>query len=237
MATKVHGSESVVIHQKLSVGEDGIGTLTLTFFSVGIPTIPQLGSAPDVSVFTAGNLGLADIDVSTVEGGFEMVLTYKGVIEDGISIFSIEGGVSEESIQTHPLFSSWAGTEKHPNSLNAYWEPVDTSSGNTETDTGKSLRFVGFKRTAQNNLGGVESYLTGNLTVCQTNTYAAGSGIDLPRCGSVLNPNTPGWNLGSNANFLLESYQVEKHGAAYRVTRRFRQSGPGGWNQYIYPFA
>ncbi|MEY5024570.1 MAG: hypothetical protein RLZZ244_98 [Verrucomicrobiota bacterium] len=234
----VIGENVITQKQSHTIGEDGIGEYSVTFFHTEEPTPPTLDDFPSGGLSGTSSYKLTQASVETTEGGFLMSLTYKGIAVDGRKILTVDGSTNEESIQTHPQFPSWAGTPSNPVWTNAYWEILsEKEEGDSSSSDVKpkklTYKFNGFKPNAQNNLAGVESWLVPG-TVIQTTEVIAG-GFTIPQTGVRETPSLPGWSF--TGSWLLENVNIERHGGAYRMTKRYRQGGSNGWNQYIYPQA
>lgn len=229
-----HGDDEVLISRRHTILEDGIGEYQVTTSHQTEPTIPELNSTPNAGLTGTSSYQLVAGDVSQGDDGlFLRTLTYKGIGRPGIEIVTFDGSCSEDSIQTHPQFTGWAGTPSAPKFSAAYWEKNDEGTDGDANASGSTFRFLGFKPVAPNKLAGVESYLVGGvvvqITTLSTNNFSTGQ---IPR---IESPSAAGWFF--SGSYLLESVSVERHGAAYRTTKRYRSGGPNGWNTSIYPIS
>ena len=154
--------------------------------------------------------------------------SYFGVVPSQYQV-SYTGGSNSEPIETHPNFTSLAGTASSPNN-DAEWDE----------ETGE---FIGF---TDGQFQGIEYYLTPsntltisywldqapNLTALMSvyrNPLTLGSGSDAGR------EDTSGIVLPSNVlNWLLVSIPTRKVGNFYQVTEEWIGSGLRGWNTLIY---
>ncbi len=235
-----HGASEIIVKQRHSIAEDGIGTYSVTMFYEDEPTMPIIGSAPAEIVGTGRLGGVTSYDLTTpdlakVDGGFELSLIYKGIGQN-IVLVSVDGGSADAPIQSHPSFADWAGTPEHPLFSMAFWDKLEQGTDSDASVKSTIYKFTGFKEGALVEsfpMSGVDSYIVGSYTIQITDLLS--SGHSFPDAATIGIPSVAGWTFPGS--YLFESPSVEKHGSAYRRTRRYRKSGPNVWNGVIYATA
>jgi hypothetical protein len=236
-----HGATEVPLRQRHVIAEDGIGTYTVTMFYETEPTLPAIGSAPAEIITTDRLAGVTLYDLTSLElgkadGGFELSLTYKGIGQD-VVLVSVDGGTSDESITSHPDFAAWAGTPAAPIFSRSFWDKLEQGEDGDPSVKSTIYKFAGFKEGATVtggggtfSMSGVESYLVGSYTIQITDLLT--NGHSFPDAATIGIPSVAGWTFPGT--YLFESPSVEKHGSAYRRTRRYRKAGAVPWNGAIY---
>lgn len=179
--------------------------------------------------------------IERIEGArAKVTLTFEGVGTLGTSgtvddtrVYSLEGTLATEPIETHEDFDTFGGTFNSPNTTNGAHFADD--------GTGAFLGFYGGSVPSANKncKRGVTSYLAPALVYSENITVGHGSisssrvsinklgKIDSPPSSSVLP------EVGSRT-WLLASVSVENVGSGARSTRSWRLSGPRGWDTDIY---
>ena len=234
-----YGTFPVLVNQRHRIGEDGLGTYTCSVIrDTVLSSLPAIGSAPSACVPAADMLpgvtlyDLTDVEQSQAEdGSFQVDFTFKGIGQTGIVLVSLDGGTAEENIEHHPNFPTWAGTENAPKFSQAYWDLLEEGTDSNPNTKGDIYKFNGFKASADYNLGRVTSFITAAYTIQLTDLVA--NGYNLESQVEIGIPTVSGWTF--SGSYLFESSSVEKLGAAYRRTRRYRRSGPTAWSSTIYP--
>lgn len=134
--------------------------------------------------------------------------------------YKLKGSLSTESIVTHPDFNSWIeeGIVELDENQKPVWVDLDVDEGD--------------------DLSGVESWLVPNLIYEETWVRGSQGGArDFSKLGRKMSPPDsdakPG-NIGSDRNFLFLGGDIELIGRGSKMTRRWRLSGPRGWNKRIY---
>lgn len=235
-----YGTENVITTQSHRIGEDGIGTYQVTVSrKEQLIPMPSIGAGP-AALLPSGYMygvtlyALTDCDQRQLpDGTFEVSMTFKGIGQDGITLVTVDGGTSDETIQHHPDFPTWAGTPTAPKFSQAYWELLQQGTDTDPNEKSDIYKFNGFKQDADNGLGKVDSFITGAYTIQLTDLVTSSSGVESEVTIGI--PSVSGWSF--SGSYLHESTSIEKHGSAYRRTRRYRRSGPVAWNSSIYATA
>ena len=138
-------------------------------------------------------------------------------------------GTSEEPIETHPDFSTFAGTPSAPNATS---KPifVDPDTGAVTTDDAKGM-FAGFA--SSGDLAGVVSYLASRNITFRKSWTQDSAPSSMGGVGQI--------DSGFGAPAVTGSYtwlyvgmSYRNAGAAYTVSKEWKLSGPGGWDTDIY---
>lgn len=170
-----------------------------------------------------------DIQRSHEDGKY----TLRYTIQDGQSqqdTYTLSASVSQEPLATHPLFKDIEDSEWKKFKA---WEkdPGDESIGgwtpDSESASASMRKYSKFRNK------GIEDYLLGTVTL-----RVAEDNQGTPRLSNLGRIDSPSYapSLPNSRNWLLVGIDAERTGASgrWRVTREYRASGPGGWNEELY---
>ena len=138
-------------------------------------------------------------------------------------------GTSEEPIETHPDFGTFAGRPSQPNPTS---KPIflDPETGQVTQDDAKGM-FSGFA--SSGDLAGVVSYLASrNITYRKSWTQKT-EPTSLGGVGSISAPPS-GPNVNGQYNWLYIGMSYRQVGDAFNVSKEWKLSGPKGWESDIY---
>lgn len=173
----------------------------------------------------------------------EIVITFEGVSpeqdEDAEPVYSLENAVTNAPIETHPDFETFAGTwtndGSNPNGARFITDVLDMNKG----------KFLGFVPTPgeANPKAGVTDFLVPSLIYSETRTYSglalSALAIDMNKIGKIDTP--PPSNVlptvASPRNWLLFACNASQVGGGIKVDKKWRLSGPRGWDEDIYDYA
>jgi hypothetical protein len=158
----------------------------------------------------------ADLAVATI--------TFEGIPpETSKKSYKCSRSTNSEPISTHPDFNEWV------------------SEGIFEIDEKGKAVFVGDSESksvgGNQSFAGVESYLVPNAMYEETWVQGQGGGnADFSKIGKVDNPPASPVrpNLRGDANWLFMGGDIEVIGFGTKMTRKWKASGPRGWNTRIY---
>lgn len=140
----------------LTTDKYGLSTGSCTYVcpvNFGIPNYPGINSVHEIWNFLA-----CEKRTINVEYGFtRIILEYAGFETAVPEITEWSSAISEDPIQTHPNFSSFAGTAASPNN-DAVW--VDVETGKPSTNNARAIwsHFAG-----NNDFTGLTSFLSSHL--------------------------------------------------------------------------
>lgn len=149
--------------------------------------------------------------------------------------------MDEQPIETHPDFDDIAGTPSSPQN-GAIFIDADTGQIGTDDETAFFDRFAPIlSGGSKNPKAGLEAFLSPSVTYREnyvTTALPSASGFGT-RTSSVPGPGFPG-TTGSR-DWLYLGFTYQRRGApgggssiVYEVTREWRLSGRGGWDDDIY---
>ena len=156
---------------------------------------------------------------------------FNGDSVDLIIEFQCSATAREEPIASHPAFN--VASAGFATSL------VTASSGGAVFD--EAGVFLGFNKDSANNLAGVASYLSPQVSFSlKYATNQRPSNNFLRKIGSIMTPNfVPQYS--DNRSWLLADIQFTNRGngsdGIYEISEVYRLSGDGGWSPAIYPEA
>lgn len=154
----------------------------------------------------------------SMEYGFcRTTAEYAGFEGVPIPVIEYSSGVSEEPIQTHINFSSFAGTPSNPLNGAIF---IDPDTQQISTDDSLAV-FDKFWSNPPNEFSGVTSYLLPVLIKRVTQLAATPLIVD----GVV------GRLFG---NLLCTAASCTQRGIVYQNVTEYREAGPRGWNHSIY---
>ena len=134
--------------------------------------------------------------------------------------YKLKASLSTESIVTHPKFREWI------------------EEGIVDLDDNQKPVWIEFDVDDPDSMEGIESWMVPNLVYEETWVRGASGGArDFSKIGKKMNPPDsdarPG-NIGSSRDFLFLGGDIELIGFGSKMTRRWRLSGPRGWNNRVY---
>ena len=162
------------------------------------------------------------------DGAWDIQATYFGVQGKPEPLYTLEQTLSNEPIETHKEFATFAGTPTSPNTAHgAYFDPTDHM-------------FVNFKQ-VESSPGtctnpewvGVRDYLSPGVTwrkISVTTTKPATGTV-----GKTAHPPGSPPNFGEKYNWLAMGLSYDQKALVYQVREEWRLSGSRGWNPLIYP--
>lgn len=162
---------------------------------------------------------------------YNQEVTYKtnGIVEMRCSYFGLIGAKTtgvisytpnqdRDAVETHPDFTSFAGTKSSPKN-GAKFDP----------DTGE---FLGFFDPTVKGLFGARYYLVPSTLVSLT--YWQNSVPSIRNRMKIVS-SIPGFRKPSDVkNFLLLDFPYRQLGDYYQVTEQYLGSGPDGWSTKLY---
>lgn len=186
--------------------------------------------------------------ISREEAGYAKVkITFKGVPPETNEIhYRMSGSTSSEPIESHKDFIEKIGGTPASPLNNAQFESPKKDSG-TAAPADRQFKYfpLQLSNNSPNPKAGIKSYLNGGVTYEQVWTYGLNyahlaSGLALQKLGKIEQPPTSG-GYGPNIlpvlpgrNWLLVSADNEQIGTGGKLTRKWRMSGPRGWDTDIY---
>lgn len=171
-----------------------------------------------------------------------IVVDYEGVDEstnydeEVRKVYSVEGATSSEPNESHPRFVFIAGRWDDQSS----WKK-GAMFQTTGDDKGKFLGFQPLLSDGESNpKAGQKSYLMGNVIFTETRTYSYRSlssiRISAEKLGRIDTPPNVVMcpDLPDGFNWLLITFTAEQVGRGMKLTRKWRSSGPHGWDEDWY---
>lgn len=198
-------------HDRLLLGED---------YRKLVPSDPGFHGLALASKRIAFDVG----DVAT------LILSWEGVTAETLppALWTVVRTPSEEPIEAHPRFSSFAGTASTPQN-GAAWDQ----------ETGM---FIGFPGDAGSGLAGVSKYLCENIVV--TKNYVAiqapDDSFEIPIIRwPTIHPGDRGIrtvpSIPLGFNWMQTDLVYTRRGNVYEVSEEYTASGANGWNNVVYP--
>ena len=179
------------------------------------------------------------IDITATQEDGKFVLRYTILIDGAPATYQITGSTSQEPLATHAMFKDdgdyavseeewkkWKVWDADPHDVDlAGWKPDD--EGNSD----------GMKKYYAYRNRGIEDYLLGTVTMRVTTEQA--NSPSLSNLGRIESP--PGAPaLADGRTWLVIGIDAERtaFGAnLWKVTREYRASAAGGWDEDIYSHA
>lgn len=240
------GSSTVGVEQlEASVDIDSLGVAAATL-SFDCPYVSAVAYAltkvahPDFPWLTRMS---ARVSRLPAERG-RVVVNFKGISPEYAAttqrVYAVEGATSSEPIESHANFTAFAGTKA---------SPLNGAMFINDSDDSEDGKFLGFSADNQptdpnRRKTGTRSYLAPSLVLTETivRPYSRTSGYSPQRASSMVGLGTidePPANglvptVYATRNYLLSSITVEDLGNGTREVRRWRLSGPRGWDVDIY---
>lgn len=149
-------------------------------------------------------------------------------------VYELHIGVGEEPIQTHPDFVTKIGG-KPSNPLNGA-RFIDPTTGDITKDDklGVFDRFVAIVNGERNPFAPIESYLDASEITFREQYTSRARPSSLNGVGEIGTPPGAAPNPSRGRNWLYIGLTYSQHGRVFSVTREWRLSARGGWNQTIY---
>ena len=226
-------ASSVVIQPDRSISEKNDGTLegqvTYKCDKDSEFSLPQVGdSHPDDSKLECYNIS----KTYNSNGYITATASFFGLISSTTEpVVSYSGGQNNEPIETHPNFTSFAGTVSAP--LNGALFVTDTESEDYST----FIKFGGGEDPDGPQYRGTEYYLTASTMI--TLSYWTDKVPTLKKRLNIYDKISG--VTGSDfkvpddvKDFLLLDTPYRQVGSFYQVTEQYLGSGTKGWNDVIY---
>jgi len=143
---------------------------------------------------------------------------------------------SEEPIQAHPAFlTATAGFETSIVTASGGYLTDSTSGGAVFDQDGI---FLGFNKDATNNLSGVASYLSPQVSFTRKYSTKQRPPNQLTQAIGTIRYPTAGPTVAYGKDWLLTDVNWSNAGSGdlgiYEISEAFRLSGEGGWSKFIY---
>lgn len=212
--------------------------------------LPAIG---DEHPFNA-NIYLEDMEITIVPEGVIAQCTYGGCDEADLNrpTYEFNSGEEDQPIEVHPRFqSNIGGTPASP--LNGAMFTDTTGALTTDNTAGI---FAGFRNVLVdgggpylNPFSGVEAFVDISSNYYTESYVARELPDDETTWGTIVTPPGPASQIrlaGANRNWLYLGYSFRERGRrwddspsatqfiVYEIFRRWRLSGPKGWNATIY---
>ena len=144
--------------------------------------------------------------------------------------YELTTSLSQEPIQTHPDFATFAGTPSTDPPINGSVF-VDPDTGFESRKSNAIWKEFAFKGTA-NEKAGIESYLAPGCEWRETK-FQTTEPTGICDVGTIENPAGPNPTL-SGRDWLAWGETYVRRGYVYQVTSTWRLSGRNGWDTDIY---
>jgi hypothetical protein len=237
MPAEVRGIKSQVIPQSEESGTlDRYGVDIVTRVeevpSTGFPAL--LRSKYSVHPrFTS--MGVSKVNwVSGKHGKFYRVTyTYEGFLNSlPEPVYTLSSALSEEPIELHPNFQTFAGKPSAPLNGAVFLDP-DTQKITTDDSRGVFREFMATLGGVANLKAGVEAYLSPGAT-WQEIYFSTSRPTDLGSLGEIDNPSGPNPSFGSGRTWLYSGADYTRRGGIYEIRKTWLLSGRNGWDEDIY---
>jgi hypothetical protein len=244
------GKQGIILNDPgtLTTDRTGLATCTATFKvrKDHWQTMPNLWSPHPIFGF----IGMEHRELS-FQGPFAVaVCKYAGVdaimYQNGNSspVYDLCVGVSEEPIETHPDFASFAGSPMSPiNGANFRLLEKGTivnakTATKPEGPDGYVFDsfdiFTGDGKGGKNKFAKVESYLEASQLTWRMTYNSKVSPASIAGVGLIGDPIGPAPRLAGKRNWLFMGITSTKRGSAYQTSMEWRASGRSGWIEEIY---
>lgn len=237
MPAEVHGIKTRVIPQSEESGTlDRYGVDIVTRVeevpSEGFPSL--LRSKYSVHPrFT--NMGVSKINWNSGKSGkfYRVTYTYEGFLNSlPEPVYSLSSSLSEEPIELHPDFQTFAGKPSAPLNGAVFLDP-DTQKITTDDARGVFREFMATLTGVQNIKAGVEAYLAPGAT-WQEIYFSVSRPTDLGSLGEIDSPSGPNPTIGSGRTWLYSGADYTRRGGIYEIRKTWLLSGRAGWDVDIY---
>ena len=142
--------------------------------------------------------------------------------------YELTTSLSQEPIQTHPDFSTFAGTPASPNNNSIFIDPETGLRSQKINAIWKEFAVSG----SANEKGGIESYLAPGAEWRETK-FQETRPTGIRDVGTIEPPVGPNPTL-SGRNWLAWGETYVRRGHIYQVTSTWKLSGRNGWDTDIY---
>lgn len=161
----------------------------------------------------------------SVRGLMTCTAHFRGIKDDPTdTVISYIGSPDRESIETHPQFSTLAGTDKATAKNGAEWVSREGYAKQS---------FVGFND-PNNDLFGVQYYLKASTQITTTHWQTKVPRVERMRIVDSI----AGFKKPTDVkNFLLIDTPYRQIGNLYQVSKIYLGSDVTGWNESVYPQA
>lgn len=164
---------------------------------------------------------------------YRVTYTYEGfLVSLPEPVYSLSSSLSEEPIELHPDFETFAGKPSAPLNGAVFVDP-DTQQITTDDDRGVFREFFATVGGVANLKAGIESYLSPGAT-WQEIYFSASRPTDLGSLGEIDAPSGPNPTIGSGRNWLYSGADYTRRGGIYEVRKTWLLSGRNGWDSDIY---
>jgi hypothetical protein len=172
--------------------------------------------------------------VSGASGQFYRVTyTYEGFLNSlPEPVYSLSSSLSEEPIELHPDFQTFAGKPSAPLNGAVFVDP-DTQKITTDDSRGVFREFMATLGGVANLKAGIESYLSPGAT-WQEIYFSTSRPTDLGSLGEIDSPSGPNPTIGSGRNWLYSGADYTRRGGIYEIRKTWMLSGRTGWDADIY---
>ena len=174
--------------------------------------------------------------VQLTQETYETKITVYDDIDYEVDIIRVIAVGAEDPIETHPAFKEPANN--FPDALAGTGE--EPENGAEFETTQANAKFSYFPPDADNDLGGVESYLVPSVMVEITKRFQTFGQVNWSQIydvGKIKDPNIDGLAVGKDRTWLLVGTQYSFETGIWSVTNQYQLSGPRGWNTMIYSSA
>lgn len=183
--------------------------------------------------FTA--MGVSKINWTSGKHGkfYRVTYTYEGfLLSLPEAVYVLDTSLSEEPIELHPAFATFAGTPASPLNGAVFIDP-DTQQITTDNARGVFKEFFATLSGSANPKAGVEAYLSPGAT-WQEISFAVTRPSDLGSLGEIDNPSGSEPSLGSGRNWIYSGVSYTRRGGIYEIRKTWLLSGRSGWDSDIY---
>jgi len=147
-------------------------------------------------------------------------------------VYTLSAALSEEPIELHPDFQSFAGKPSAPLNGAVFVDP-DTQKITTDDSRGVFREFFATISGTANEKAGVESYLSPGATWQET-YFSTSRPTDLGSIGEIDSPSGPNPSIGSGRTWLYSGADYTRRGGIYEIRKTWLLSGRAGWDADIY---
>lgn len=183
--------------------------------------------------FTA--MGVSKVNWSLGKHGkfYRVTYVYEGFLNSlPEPIYVLSSALSEEPIELHPDFTTFAGTPAAPVNGAVFLDP-DTQKITTDDARGVFREFMATLDGEPNTKAGIEAYLSPGAT-WQEIYFSVNRPTDLGDLGTIDFPSGPQPTIGSGRDWLYSGADYTRRGWIYEIRKTWLLSGRNGWDADIY---
>lgn len=147
-------------------------------------------------------------------------------------VYILDTSLSEEPIELHPDFGTFAGTPSSPANGAVFIDP-DTQKITEDDERGVFREFTATISGTPNAKAGIESYLSPGATWTEI-YFSTSRPTDLGDLGEIDSPSGPNPSFGSGRNWIYSGAQYTRRGGIYEIRKTWLLSGRNGWDSDIY---